>query len=211
MTATQEPRRTVHPPETEVRTLLERIGKQDESALRELHKAYAKRIYAFALNRLHDEQDAETVVADVLYEVWQRPDRFRGESLFSTWILGIAKFKVLMMLRARRPQMQELDDEICETVPDESMGVFETVLNAQHRHHIDGCLETLPDVQRECLTLTFYEGWSVLDISDFQACPEGTAKTRLFHARKSMKDCLEHAFAGKPSLHVVGGKEVRHG
>lgn len=201
--------------DTQIRELLLRMGRQDESALRELHQAFAKRIYAFALNRLHDEQDAETVVVDVLYEVWQRPDRFRGESQFSTWILGIAKFKVLMMLRARRPEMQTLDDEIIDTVPDESMGVFDLVLNTQHRFHIDGCLETLPDVQREGLTLTFYEGWSVTEIAEFQSCPEGTAKTRLFHARKSMKDCLEQAFAGKPSLHIVGSNSpiqgVHHG
>lgn len=201
--------------DTEINELLRRIAKQDESALRQLHLAFAKRIYAFALNRLHDDQDAETVVADVLYEVWQRPDRFRSESQFSTWILGIAKFKVLMMLRARRPEMQTLDDEIIDTVPDEGMGVFDLVLNNQYRHHIDGCLETLPDAQRECLTLTFFEGWSVLEIAQFQSCPEGTAKTRLFHGRKNMKDCLEHAFSGKPELHVVGSKsqpkEANHG
>jgi RNA polymerase sigma-70 factor, ECF subfamily len=192
--------------ETQVRDLLTRMGRQDESALRELHQVFAKRIYAFALNRLHDEQDAESVVIDVLYELWQHPDRFRGESLLSTWILGIAKFKVLMMLRARKPEMSEIDDEINETVADESMGVFDVVLNTQYRHHIDGCLETLPTAQRECLYLTFYEGWSVNEIAAFQECPEGTAKTRLFHARKSMKDCLEEAFTSRPALHLVNVK-----
>jgi RNA polymerase sigma-70 factor, ECF subfamily len=187
----------------QINELLARIGRQDESALREMHQMFAKRIYAFALNRLHDEQDAESVAVDVLYEVWQHPDRFRGESQFSTWILGIAKFKVLMMLRARKPQMQELDDEISDTVPDEGMGVFDQVLNSQHRHHIDGCLETLPTAQRESLYFTFYEGWSVNDIAVFQECPEGTAKTRLFHARKNMKDCLEDAFKPSANLHLV--------
>jgi RNA polymerase sigma-70 factor, ECF subfamily len=84
--------------------------------------------------------------------------------------------------------------------------VFELVLNTQYRHHIDGCLETLPDAQRESLFLTFYEGWTVSDIASFQSCPEGTAKTRLFHARKNMKDCLETALAAKPSLHLVGNR-----
>ena len=190
----------------QINDLLARIGRQDESALHELHQLFAKRIYAFALNRLHDEQDAESVAVDVLYEVWQRPDRFRGESQFSTWILGIAKFKVLMMLRARKPYMQELDNEISDTVPDEGMGVFDQVLNSQYRHHIDGCLETLPTAQRESLYFTFYEGWSVNDIAVFQECPEGTAKTRLFHARKSMKDCLEIVFKPSNDLHLVGAK-----
>lgn len=190
----------------QINDLLARIERQDESALRELHQLFAKRIYAFALNRLHDEQDAESVAVDVLYEVWKNPDRFRGESQFSTWILGIAKFKVLMMLRARKPYMQELDDEINDTVPDDGMGVFDQVLNSQYRHHIDGCLETLPTAQRESLYFTFYEGWSVNDIAVFQECPEGTAKTRLFHARKSMKDCLEIAFKPSNALHLVSAK-----
>lgn len=187
----------------QITALLVRIERRDESALRELHQMFMKRIYAFALNRLHDEQDAESVAVDVLHEVWQRPDRFRGESQFSTWILGIAKFKILMLLRARKPSMQELDEEIIESVPDDGLGVFEQVLNSQYRHHIDGCLETLPVTQRESLYFTFYEGWSVNEIAKFQNCPEGTAKTRLFHARKSMKDCLELAFQPTTSLHLV--------
>ncbi len=189
--------------DAQISDLLTRMGQKDESALRQLHQSFAKRIYAFALNRLHDEQDAESVVVDVLYEVWQHPDRFRGESQFSTWLLGIAKYKVLMMLRARKPEMQTLDDEISDTVADEGLGVFDTVLNTQYRHHIDGCLETLPEAQRESLYLTFYEGWTVMDIASFQSCPEGTAKTRLFHARKNMKDCLENVLTAKPTLHVI--------
>ncbi len=206
MAATYSTTTMVNSTPEQISDLLARMGRKDESALRELHHMFVKRIYAFALNRLHDEQDAQSVAIDVLYEVWQHPDRFRGESQFSTWILGIAKFKVLMMLRARKPQMQELDDEINETVPAEGMGVFDQVLNSQYRHHIDGCLETLPVAQRESLYFTFYEGWSVNDIATFQECPEGTAKTRLFHARKNMKDCLDNAFKPGASLHLVAAK-----
>jgi RNA polymerase sigma-70 factor, ECF subfamily len=186
-----------------VQALLERLQRQDESALRELHRAFAKRIYAFALNRLHDEQEAESVVVDVLYEVWQHSDRFRGDSQLSTWILGIAKYKVLMMVRSRHKATEELTDDIVDTTADEGMGVFDVVLNAQHRHHIGGCLETLPEAQRESLVLTFYEGWSVQEIAEFQQCPEGTAKTRLFHARKNMKNCMEDALKARPSLQLV--------
>jgi RNA polymerase sigma-70 factor, ECF subfamily len=194
--------------EQKINDLLSRMARKDESALKELHRLYAKRIYAFALNRLHDEPDAESVMVDVLYEVWLRPDRFRGESQFSTWILGIAKYKVLMMMRARQPLTQELDDEIIETVADESLGVFDLVLNAQHRHHIFGCLETLPTAQRESLQMTFYDGLSVIEIAQAQGCPEGTAKTRLFHARKSMKDCLEQALQMRTALHLVSSSEA---
>lgn len=189
--------------EHQAQLLLSKMKLGEQAALKELHQLFSKRIYAFALNRLHDEQEAESVMVDVLYEVWKHPDRFRGESQFSTWILGIAKFKVLMVIRGRQPQTQELDETIIETTPDESLGAFDIVLNTQHRHHIMGCLETLPDVQKECLQMTFYDELSVAEIANLQNCPEGTVKTRLFHARKNIKDCLEDALQIRGGLQLV--------
>ena len=70
--------------EDEVRRLLARLAERDERALRELHEIFARRIYLFAVSRLRDEDAAQTVMTDTLFEVWKHPDRFRGESRFST-------------------------------------------------------------------------------------------------------------------------------
>jgi len=52
-------------------------------------------------------------------------------------------------------------------------------------------METLPDEQREALHLVFYEDMSLGEIAQLQDCPENTVKTRLFHARRKMRECLE--------------------
>ena len=48
----------------------------------------------------------------------------------------------------------------------------------------------LPEDQRESLHLLLVEGLAVSEIATLQVCPEGTVKTRVFHARRKLKDCL---------------------
>lgn len=167
--------------------LLRRIAQHDEKALRELHRHLGRRIYAFALNRLHDPDESEAIVSDTLYEVWKNPTRFRGESRFSTWVLGIARYKILTQIRSRGPEHDELDEQM----PADDLGSFELVAERERRAWVLQCMERLSATHRECLHLVFYEGLSLAEIAQIQDCPENTVKTRLFHARLKIKGCLE--------------------
>lgn len=167
--------------------LLRRMAQRDEKALRELQRYLGRRIYAFALNRLHDPDEAEAVVGDTLYEIWKNPGRFRGESRFSTWVLGIARYKILTLLRSRRPDHEELDEQM----PAGDLGSFEIVAAQERREAVLQCMERLSEIHRECLHLVFYEELSLGEVAQIQGCPENTVKTRLFHARLKIKSCLE--------------------
>jgi len=48
----------------------------------------------------------------------------------------------------------------------------------------------LSDEHRECMHLVFFEGMSLAEVAAVQGCPENTVKTRLFHARQKIKNCL---------------------
>lgn len=166
--------------------LAARIVARDEAALRELHRLYARGVYAFAWQRLRDDSQAEEAVSDTFFEIWRHAERFRGESQLSTWIFGIARNIVANLLRSRKPVADELD----ENLPATGLGTFEQVAEAELREGMRRCLEGLSDVHRECLVLVFYEGLSLAEVADVQGCPENTVKTRLFHARRNIKDCV---------------------
>ena len=51
-------------------------------------------------------------------------------------------------------------------------------------------MDKLSDDHRECVHLVFYEGMSLAEVASVQGCPENTVKTRLFHARQKLKNCL---------------------
>ncbi len=174
------------------RELLRRCAEQDERALAELHRVMAQRIYAFAFHRLRDETAAQTVVIDTLYEVWKCAGKFRGDSRASTWILGIARFKVIAQWKQG---MSQEDHEDIADHADTLRGDFEDGAEAlsrwQRDHLVKACMGELSAAHRECMQLVYFEGLSLAEVAAIQQVPENTVKTRLFHARKSMRLCVE--------------------
>lgn len=173
----------------QVFALLREIGERKEPALKTLYRAYSRTVYAFALQRLRDAAEAEEVVVDTMHEVWRHPDRFRGESKFSTWLLGIARHKLLSMMRSRDPDHEDIDG-LEETLESGEADAFDLLAQKQRREGVRHCMDKLPEEQRECLHLVFYEGYSLGEVAGVQGCPENTVKTRLFHARQKLKNCL---------------------
>ena len=176
----------------EVLRLLGRIERADEAAFRELYRAFSRRLYAYVLRQLGDPAQAEEIVADTLYEVWRQPAKFRGDSQFSTWLIGIARNKVLMAFRSRKPDQHHDDiDDVAETIAAEDPSAFDLLAQQQRHEGVRHCMGKLSDEHRECVHLVFYEGMSLGEVATIQACPEGTVKTRLFHARQKLKNCLQ--------------------
>ena len=175
----------------EIVQLLERIAQRDESAFKLLYKAFSRKLYAYALRQMNDPAAAEEIVSDTLHEVWVNPTRFRGESQFSTWLIGIARYKTLMRLRSGRAEPQKDDvDDLAEVLPSDEAGPFELMAGRQRQHNVRHCMERLSNEHRECVHLVFYEGMSLGEVAQLQACPEGTVKTRMFHARQKLRNCL---------------------
>lgn len=175
-----------------VNQLLARIAKEDQAAFRELYKAFSRKVYAYVLNKLNDHTRAEEVLVDTMYEVWRHPERFRGDSQFGTWLIGIARNKALMVYRGRRPDETHDDlDDIAETAPADTPDGFAELARKQRGEGVQHCMGRLSDDHRECLHLVFFEGMTVAEVADVQGIPEGTVKTRLFHARQKIKTCLQ--------------------
>ena len=179
------------PEDSELLQLLGQVAAGDEAALMALYRHMSRMIYAFSLRRLNDADAAEEVVVETMYEVWKGAPRFAARSLVTTWILGIARHKALDKLRMRRAEMCEPMGDEAEAVADEQPSVYELIAGRQRATQVAACMEALPDDQRECIHLVFYEDTPLADIATIQGCPENTVKTRLFHARRKMRSCLE--------------------
>jgi RNA polymerase sigma-70 factor (ECF subfamily) len=86
--------------------------------MRVLFARHHVRAYRFVLRLVRNDATAEDVVSDVFLDVWRQTDKFEGRSAVSTWILSIARFKALSMLR--RKQEEELDAETAVRIEDQS-------------------------------------------------------------------------------------------
>jgi RNA polymerase sigma-70 factor (ECF subfamily) len=174
----------------EALSLLAKIARGDETAFQSLYRKVSRSVYAFALQRMADAAGAEEIVVDTLLDVWKQPQRFRGEAKFSTWLLSIARNKIVDRYRAKAPEHEDLQD-FAETLPaDISSDAFNQVADQQRREGVAHCMEKLSEEHRECLHLVYFEGMTVTEVAQVQAVPENTVKTRLFHARGKIKNCV---------------------
>lgn len=173
-----------------VEHLLHRIAAGDQAAFATVYKSVNRRVYAFALNQLRDEARAEEVVVDTLHEVWRHPGRFNGTSKFSTWVLGIARNKILNVFRKSGDPEDELSEAIIQTTASEDATPDELLAMGQRAAGVRECVDKLVEEQRACMHLVFFEGLSLAEVAELVGVPENTVKTRLFHARQKIKNCL---------------------
>lgn len=174
------------------RSLLERIARADQQAMTHFYQGFSRVVFAFALKHTSDAHDAEEVVVETMLQIWQQAERFEGRSAVKTWVLGIARYKALDRLRLRgRHAHDDLDDTDQAWLEDGAAQAFELIARRQQVTHLADCIQGLPPEQQACLHLVFQEEMTVPQIAEVQAVPEGTVKTRLFHARQKLRRCLE--------------------
>ncbi len=179
------------------RGLLRRMAGGDHSALEQLYMRYHRRLARFLTRLTYRYELAEEVINDTLWLVWQQADTFRGASRVSTWIMGIAYRRALATLRhvSVRPGVMAIDE------PNEPR---DPATEVEHRQLLDRALALLPVEQRVVLELTYYLGHSCEEIAEITDCPVNTVKTRMFHARRKLRDALP-ALSG----HTEDGDEAR--
>lgn len=179
------------PTDEDLRQWLRQMAARDEAALSRFYRALSGAVFAFVQRRLDNPHDAEAVVVDTLHEVWKKAATFNGQSQVRTWVLGIARHKLLDVLRQRgaRAGQDDIEDH-AESLASSDPGPFAQLAQRQQQAWVAQCMAKLPAEQRESLHLLFFEALAIDEIATVLACPAGTVKTRVFHAKKKIRDCL---------------------
>jgi RNA polymerase sigma-70 factor (ECF subfamily) len=123
-----------------------------------------------------------------MFEVWKGASRFKGASRVSTWIFGIARHKALSAMRRSSPLTVEVEDAL--KLPDSAELQDDMLSTRDTRDAVLKALSRLTDQHREVMDLTFYQGFSCNEIADILQCPVNTVKTRMFYARKQLREIL---------------------
>ena len=171
------------------RQLILRIGSGDRDAFRELYVHYHRRLARFLTRLTHRQEDAEEIINDTLWIVWQRAAEFRNASQVSTWIMGIAYRRALNMIRRAATHERVMALESAEG----EAAVNDPGQTTENRQLLNYALAQLPLEQRLVLELTYYLDHSCEEVAEIMECPVNTVKTRMFNARRKLRAMLaEH-------------------
>ena len=176
-------------PATSDEVLIGRIANGDRLAMQVLFARHHVRVFRFVLRLVRNEATAEDLISEVFLDVWRQAGKFEGRSAVSTWLLSIARFKALSVLR-RKPEL-ELDEETAEAIEDTSDTPDVTLEKKQKADIIRKCLSGLSNEHREIVDLVYYHEKSVEEVAEIVGIPEATVKTRMFYARKKLAELLK--------------------
>jgi RNA polymerase sigma-70 factor, ECF subfamily len=177
--------------------LLRAVAGKDASAMEFLYKRLASAVFSFAYRRLNDEALADEVVNDTMMQVWNSAASFAQQSTVKTWVLGIAKNKILDVLRTRGKALAREDDVSAEElnqVADISPDAYALLLSKQKGQHLVECFAQLSTEQQSCLHLFIVEGMSLNEIAQVLDVPSNTVATRIHYAKRKLKEKLENIF-----------------
>ncbi len=167
---------------------LERIANKDRAAFEELYREYGPRVFRFAVRMIHDETKAEEVANDVMVEVWKSAGKFQGRSAPSTWIFSIARHRALNAIRRKTIPTTNLDDS--PEPQDDSEDPMAATDQSTTSNLLRTAIGQLSREHREVVELTFFQGLNYKEIAKIVECPEGTVKTRMYHAKKQLGPML---------------------
>jgi RNA polymerase sigma-70 factor (ECF subfamily) len=166
---------------------------RDELALEDLYGRYGRACYGLARRILVDEQLAQDVVQEVFLTVWRDAERFdptRGG--FSSWLLSMTHHKAVDSVRREENlRKRRTTSELLDERPVEGPGVHEEVWSTVRGEQVRAALQTLPDAQKEVLTLAYFGGYTQREIAGITRTPLGTVKTRMLAGMRRLKDGLE--------------------
>ena len=174
------------------RELLERVKARDVDAFERLYRMYQPRLARFLINLLKRPQLVEEVLDDTMMVVWETSQSFRGTSKLSTWVFAIAYRKALKA-RARWPD--PVEDEERDTRASNDPAPDEELERNRIRNALVSAMAKLSTEQRAVVDLTYFHDLGYREIAEILSCPVDTVKTRMFHARRRLKQTLSGTLA----------------
>ena len=186
---------TPHPPDAELRTLIDRIAARDTTAMKALYDRVARKLYGLALRVLGNAQWAEDALQDAMLQVWRTAGDYRASlSPSMAWLRLIARSRALDQLGRRRAEREHLRDDIddaraVELVSDEA-GPLDSSLASQQAKALHQCLMRLEARQRELINLAYLRELSHSELAQQLKMPLGTVKSLVRRGMEQLRICM---------------------
>ena len=176
----------------------------DQNAINELYNQTFKKAYFIARTAIKSSDgDYSSQIEDILQDAYVKAfsslDKLEDPEKFQGWLDTIVINRCKDFLKKKKPTL--FSDMASENSDDGSILEFEdsrendrmefkpeeTVDYGETKRLIAEMLDRMPEDQKMCLLMYYYEEMSVRQIAEAMDCSEGTIKSRLNYARKNLK------------------------
>ena len=185
------------------RRLLAAIAAGDEEAFAAFYGRYSSTVYALALRISGQDQDAQDVVADVFWELWDKSSRYcPSKASPYTYLIMLTRCRALDrkrgLSRSRAHGILDWASEDDASVSADAPAPSEHSVAAEIRELVTEAVESLDPNLRNAIELTFFDGLTHKATAEKLGIPLGTVYSRLHKARKQFMEAHARLLAGPP-------------
>lgn len=163
--------------------VVEIVCRDNQEAYAEIIRRFQKKLLRYTTYILGDSHKASDAVQETFISAFINLKSFNQKKKFSSWLYRIAHNQAINQLdKFEREQAWEDNYE-----GDSGINLEEAVIKKQLIREAHTCLEKMPIIYREPLTLYYLEEKSYEEISDILRLPLGTVGTRINRGKISLK------------------------
>lgn len=165
-----------------------------EKNIEKIIDIYNSRVQSVIKRFFSSDEDVQDLKQEVFIKTWKNIDAYQGKSDFWFWLNKITVNVCRDHLRSKKAKtslnMSADEEELVQTIPDKKRGPELTVISTERHKLILDSINKLNPKLKEVLILHDIEELTYEEISKKIKCPVGTVKSRLFNARKNLKEEL---------------------
>jgi RNA polymerase sigma-70 factor (ECF subfamily) len=181
----------------EITILIEQARAGDRQAFGELVERFQPAVYAVALARLRDANEATELTQEVFIHAMTKLEQLRDPHCFVGWLRQITVRMAINRVTRKAP-VQGVAPEVLQNAPAHADGPLDSLVRAEVRDEIWNGLDQLKPVDRATLVAFYIRGRTLKQMSREFETPVGTIKRRLHVARNRLKKALEQQAGQRP-------------
>ncbi|MEO0403235.1 MAG: sigma-70 family RNA polymerase sigma factor [Bacteroidota bacterium] len=175
--------------EKELQDLLQ-LPLERERAFELLMKSIHQKVYFFIRRMVLDHDDASDVTQDVFIKAWKSLSKFRGDSLFSTWVMRIAYNESITFINKKKRilgvPLNELQEHLSERL---EADVHYSGDEIQRKLQV--AIAGLPEKQKSVFIMRYYDEVPYKEMANITGTSVGALKASYHHAAQKIENALK--------------------
>lgn len=171
--------------------VMREVARGDKQAFSTLYDALAPLVFGVVLRVVRDRAQSEEVTQEVMIELWRQAARYEPTAgSVTTWATTIAHRRAVDRVRSAQAASDREHARAARehtTAFDEVAEQVETRLESER---VRRCLRGLTELQREAVTLAYYQGLTYREVAQSLQTPLPTIKTRMRDGLIRLRDCM---------------------
>lgn len=173
---------------------VEKVKQGDQQAKEVLYTETCQHMFFLAKSIVKSDEEAMDIIHDSYICVFQKLDNIKNAAGFKSYLRTTVANRCKNYLRKKKPlYLSDMTEDGTELELEDTDGVIpgELVGNEDVIECVRRVVESLPEEQRMCVILRYYDEMSLQEIADTLEVSLGTVKSRLSRANKKMRDEIE--------------------